>query len=153
MKTNHTVLIVLGILLSLTLNAQSAKNGLSSNTLDGFWMEKYNPGFVFKINGDTITMYVKKGGRLVTLESIQSDLNFVKKSYQLSNNAVYLWSATCDGCKWTETQTYHFSLIESDILIVHHNRFVNNQDSGEECYSDDGKCWIQEKTYTLKRRE
>ena len=159
MKNLRTVFIALGvILISLTLSAQSSENDLTSNTLDGAWAEYNADGKIsnfFQIEGDIIIKATSDDeGHLVTFESTRnSDLDkpFIKKSYQMGNNAVYIWSSTSYKYGWSETQTYHFSFVGEDILIVHWKRLVNNNDLGEECYSDDGECFTDESRSTYKR--
>lgn len=149
-----TVFITFFLLITFSSLAQSGLKD-SLNLLDGHWGAFDDEGeFIgnyFVIKGDAIMKAASLDGEVVDLEYSQKSkgLSFAKKSYQMGNNAFYIWTATCDDCSWTETQVYHFSLVEEGKIILHWHRIVNNS-KGLDCFSEDGDCFTRDKTYVME---
>ncbi|PCE66100.1 hypothetical protein B7P33_02025 [Sediminicola luteus] len=156
---SRACLIWVGFFLAplLTIHAQE---DTPYHRMDGFWIRLTEDGrftSLFYFKGDEILEIVNEDGEFKFFETTRDGLPTVKKSFQVGNNAVFIWSATCPegACIWSETQSYHFSLLTDTEMQVHWNRKVNNKDAkdygGIDCYGEGGRCFIQEREFVMHK--
>ncbi|MEX0987081.1 MAG: hypothetical protein WD052_06345 [Bacteroidales bacterium] len=133
----------------LILIAVVGMNVMAQTTgFDGEWLgyvydenDEIASYLVIEIEGEEIKQY-SYDSRMKEYSVMEFD---IQRFVRHRNNAVYTWMN--QGGQWTETQTYHLSLVHDDKIEILFTRQVNNVKDG------DNEVWEVRRSGYIERIE
>jgi hypothetical protein len=132
---------------------------VTTSQFSGEW--ELPSGNVFRFTNGKISFFCKKDeatGFVTARDYFENGKpGFFSESNDVNkNNAIYSWTNSCSTCRWTETHTYHFSFITSQLIRVNWTRIVNNIGDGKDpetsWHSSSPNSFQQTKAYDIRPR-